>query len=411
MIHAGIQKYKEDENYTDALIQAGIQKYKEDENYRDALKQAGIQKYKEDENYRDALIQAGIQKYKEDENYRDALIQAGIQKYQEDENYRDTLIEYGIHKYQEDEDYRKALKQSGIEKYKDDNEYREKLKQASIHKYEVDANHKENVKQASIHKRSISTKAVKYCTNCEDALCLECEDYHGNMKTFDTHHMIDIDIIEGKPFVVGTSCKVHPDMILEYFCSDHDTLCCRSCMASAHRSCEKLLPIEVSAKGVKSSAMYEEIVKHVTTLNSAVNELEDKKRQVLITLKDSKLTFKQDVNNFKARLQKRIQEIEEGLMSEIDKIYTDLSNEANENLEKICDRRRNIQNIAEQFESVSKHGSESQIFMLIHNIKEELYCHANDFQKLLSSQKDLSVSFKESDLLSVAESFGSVEIK
>ncbi|CAC5422381.1 unnamed protein product [Mytilus coruscus] len=176
-------------------------------------------------------------------------------------------------------------------------------------------------------------------------------------------------------------------MVLEYFCSDHDTLCCRSCMASAHRSCEKLLAIEVSAKGVKSSARYEEIVKHVTTLNSAVKELEDKKRQVLITLKDSKLTVKQDVNNFKARLQKRIQEIEAALMSEIDTIHTDLSNEANENLEKICDRRRKIQNIAEQFEFISKHGSESQTFMLIDNIKEELNCHDNEFQKLLLSHR------------------------
>ncbi|CAC5411856.1 unnamed protein product [Mytilus coruscus] len=231
------------------------------------------------------------------------------------------------------------------------------------------------------------------------------------LKTFDTHHMIDIDIIEGKPFVVSTSCKVHTDMVLEYFCSDHDTLCCRSCMASAHRSCEKVLPIEVSAKGVKSSARYDEIVEHVTTLNSAVNELEDKKRQVLTTLKESKLTAKQDVNNFKAQLPKRNQEIEAALISEIDKIHTDLSNEANENLEKISDGRRKIQNIAEQFEFVSKHGSESQIFMLINNIKEELNCHANDFHQLLSSQKDLSVSFKESDLLSFMKSFGSVEIK
>lgn len=138
-------------------------------------------------------------------------------------------------------------------------------------------------------RRSISTKAVMYCTHCEDALCSDCEDYHGNIKTFDTHHMIDINIIKVKPFIVSTSCKVHPDMVLEYFCSDHCTLCCRSCMASAHRSCEKVVPIELSAKGVKRSAKYEEIVREVTTLNSAVNELENRKRQSMVSFKDSKL--------------------------------------------------------------------------------------------------------------------------
>ncbi|CAC5388039.1 unnamed protein product [Mytilus coruscus] len=123
------------------------------------------------------MIHAGIQKYKEDDNYRDALIQAGIQKYQEDENYRDTLIEYGIHKYQEDEDYRKALYQSGIEKYKDDNEYREKLKQASIHKYEADANHKEHVKQASVHKYEVD---VNHKEHVKQASIYKLEAYDRN---------------------------------------------------------------------------------------------------------------------------------------------------------------------------------------------------------------------------------------
>ncbi|XP_052075577.1 uncharacterized protein LOC127713018 [Mytilus californianus] len=49
--------------------------------------------------------------------------------------------------------------------------------------------------------------------------------------------------------------------------------------------------------------------------------------------------------------------------------------------------------------------------MLINKIKDELNCHANDFQELLSSQKDVSVSFKQSDLQFVMKSQGSVEIK
>ncbi|CAG2210975.1 unnamed protein product [Mytilus edulis] len=175
-------------------------------------------------------------------------------------------------------------------------------------------------------RRNRSNEAVKYCSDCEDGLCSECFDFHGSIKTFDTHHVIDINVIEGKPLVVNKSCKVHPDMVLEYFCSDHDTMCCRSCMASDHRSCEKLMPIEVFAKGVKDSAMFEEMAKDITTLNSAVKELEDKKKKSIVSLKDNKLTVKQDVKNFKARLLKRIEVIEAALMSEIDQVHTDLSN-------------------------------------------------------------------------------------
>ncbi|XP_063397812.1 E3 ubiquitin-protein ligase TRIM45-like [Mytilus trossulus] len=260
-------------------------------------------------------------------------------------------------------------------------------------------------------RRSRSTKAVKYCTDCEDGLCTECLDFHGHIKSFDTHHIIGIDVIEGTSFIVNKSCKVHPDMVLEYFCSHHDTMCCQSCMGSDHRSCDKVLPIRVSAKGVKSSTMYEEMVKDVTLLNSAVNELEDKKKRSIVRLKDSKKNVQQDGKNFKALLLKRIEEIEATFTSEIEANHKDLSHEANDNLEKICDHRNKIQNISEQFKSVSKYGSESQIFIMINNIKEELNCSANNFHKLLSSQKDATLSFKESNLLSVMKSFGSVDIK
>ncbi|XP_076108166.1 uncharacterized protein LOC143076332 [Mytilus galloprovincialis] len=260
-------------------------------------------------------------------------------------------------------------------------------------------------------RRSESTKAIKYCTDCEDALCSECLDVHGSIKSCASHHVIDVNVIDGNPVVVNKSCDVHPNMLLEYFCCDHDTLCCQSCMANDHRSCEKLLPIEVAAKGVKRSTMYEEINTDVHILNTAVNELEDKKRKGMISLNDSKENVQQEVKTLEKQLKKRIQEMEAAIMSEIDKIHTNLSKQSSDDLEKICDRRTKIQNISEQFESVTKYGSESQIFMLLHNIKAELKGQAKDFQQLLSCQKDVSLSLKESDLLSVIKSFGSIEIK
>ncbi|CAC5361402.1 unnamed protein product [Mytilus coruscus] len=189
-------------------------------------------------------------------------------------------------------------------------------------------------------RRSRSTKAVKYCTDCEDALCSECLDVHGTIKSCASHHVIDVNVIDGRPFIVNKSCEVHPDMVLELFCSNHDTLCCRSCMASDHRSCDKLMPIEVAAKGVKSSTMFEEINTDVRILNTAINELEDKKRKGMLCLNDSKKTVQQEVKNLKGQLQKRIQEIEAALMSEIDTMYTNLSKESSDDLQKICDRRK-----------------------------------------------------------------------
>ncbi|VDI21920.1 Hypothetical predicted protein [Mytilus galloprovincialis] len=139
-------------------------------------------------------------------------------------------------------------------------------------------------------RRSKTTEAVKYCTDCEDGFCSECLDFHENMKVATSYHVIDIKVVDEITFNISKFCKVHSDMVLEYFCSDHDALCCRSCMASYHRSCDKIIPVDVAAKGVKNSTMYEEIVTDVGTLNAAIIELGDKREKNISSLDDSKVT-------------------------------------------------------------------------------------------------------------------------
>ncbi|CAG2251457.1 unnamed protein product [Mytilus edulis] len=244
------------------------------------------------------------------------------------------------------------------------------------------------------YRRSKTTEAVKYCTDCEDGFCSECLDFHENMEVATSHHVIDIVVVDEITFNISKFCKVHSDMVLEYFCSDHDALCCRSCMASYHRSCDKLLPVDVAAKGVKSSTMYEEIVTDVNTLNITVNELAGEKEKSVSTLDDSKVTVQQEVQCFQKKLETRIQEIGVALMCEVDEVHTELSDKTKVDMEKIFNRRKQIRNISEQFESVSKHGSDSQIFMLMNNIKEELNCHINEFQEFLSSQNAVSLCIR-----------------
>jgi hypothetical protein len=45
--------------------------------------------------------------------------------------------------------------------------------------------------------------------------------------------------------------------ILDFYCSDHDDICCKSCIADVHRTCGKIKPLDVAAKGVKSAIMFD----------------------------------------------------------------------------------------------------------------------------------------------------------
>ena len=69
-----------------------------------------------------------------------------------------------------------------------------------------------------------------------------------------THHVIDIEAISTLPdevLTIQTKCSKHPDFIMDFFCNQHHVICCRKCMSEDHRSCDKVMPLEMASNNAK----------------------------------------------------------------------------------------------------------------------------------------------------------------
>ena len=69
--------------------------------------------------------------------------------------------------------------------------------------------------------------AEKYCSNCEEKLCTKCAQWHLRCKAFKSHHVIDLSSVGSRiPPSSKINCEIHTDVQIDYFCSQHDVLCC-----------------------------------------------------------------------------------------------------------------------------------------------------------------------------------------
>jgi len=254
---------------------------------------------------------------------------------------------------------------------------------------------------------SKSSFAVKYCSDCEEFLCSECAVDHSKFKAFVSHHVVDVNVTDDQSFVDSKECPTHKDMPLDFFCSDHDSICCKSCIASMHRACENIKPLDVAAKGVIHSSMYEEFATDMVSLNNAATQLTDEWKKSKEAWGTSKDDVKRAVEKFKAKILKRINEIEEKLMDEID------AAKPGSKLDKstVDKQVEEIQDVFKQFNLVTKHGLEGQIFRLINTMKTKVPRMFNDMKILISSEASSRLVFEESNILSMIESLGSITVK
>ena len=256
-----------------------------------------------------------------------------------------------------------------------------------------------------------SSVAVKYCSDCDELLCPDCFSVHGTFKAFISHHVIDAQLSADKSFELNQFCSDHKDMVLDFYCSDHNDICCKACIADEHRTCGKIKPLDVAAKGVKSATMFEDFSSEVEYLIDTTSKVGEQKQKSKVTWDLSTDSVKRAVEIFRSRILKRIDDMEEKLMLEVNAANSKIVAETQEEMKAVEQYMSDIQDISHKFDFVTKHGSEKQIFRLIKTLETGLSRKSEDLEKLISSLNVPQLLFKESNLLSKMETIGSVTIE
>ncbi|XP_061169042.1 uncharacterized protein LOC133178326 [Saccostrea echinata] len=93
-------------------------------------------------------------------------------------------------------------------------------------------------------------EATYHCQNCKENLCEMCYSYmHQRIEGFQEHVILTHTFGEDKRGSTS-SCVLHTSEILEAYCTSHKLLCCKICMATDHRDCSEVKPIESIAKQI-----------------------------------------------------------------------------------------------------------------------------------------------------------------
>ena len=255
-----------------------------------------------------------------------------------------------------------------------------------------------------------SSVAIKYCSDCGESLCANCFSVHGTFKSFISHHVIDAQISADKSFELNQFCSDHKDMVLDFYCSDHDDICCKACIADEHRACGKIKPLDVAAKGVKNATMLEDFAAEVEYLIDTASKVREQKQKSKVTWDSSRDNVKRGVEIFKSRILKHIDDIEEKLMLDVNTANSKIVAETQEEIKAVEQYMSDIQDISHKFDFVTKHGSEKQIFRLIKTLETGLSRKSEDLEKLISSLTFPQLVFKESNILSMMKTIGSVTI-
>ena len=264
------------------------------------------------------------------------------------------------------------------------------------------------------HISNVVNTSVSWCMECGEELCFECAEYHTKQKMARNHHVVDLKLKTSYSSLLKKSslvCEQHTDCEVEYFCVDHDELCCRDCLAKTHKSCVNTMSVDSASKGAKQSQLFSDCQEHLTSINQTYKSILKYREENVNGIKDDKEKIKENMKKLKEKLIQRIKQVEKELTNKLDILVQENTKFQQDEISKVLEVTEEVELYLKEMLFIVEHGSDKQAFLLCRIIDKYLHQTDNDLQTTTSQLKRVTLSFDESnDLLPSIKAFGDVTV-
>ncbi|CAC5362483.1 unnamed protein product [Mytilus coruscus] len=231
-------------------------------------------------------------------------------------------------------------------------------------------------------RRNIVSQLTHWCSDCEDGLCGKCLKDHQAMKLTQHHHVSEMTemSIEKSKLLSIPQCERHPDCREDFFCLDHDIICCLACIQSDHKECKSVSNVNVLSKGVKKSELFLSIKRTVQEVRETLKEIIEERNSVQEGVTKQQQRIRMEIANTKSKFMEHINNLEKSLIQELSNIEKENKSFIEEEMTELLKTDKEVEEDDKTLQFIANNGSESRLFTLLKKQKRK----QDDIMKMLA---------------------------
>ncbi|XP_045184230.2 E3 ubiquitin-protein ligase TRIM33-like isoform X2 [Mercenaria mercenaria] len=204
-------------------------------------------------------------------------------------------------------------------------------------------------------------EAVRYCVECQDYYCQSCTDMHKMFPAMRGHkllHTADYSSSShhpGLPPVPTERCNNHKTKLIDMYCWGHDEVCCTSCVAENHRSCDSVTSITDVIKKSAASKETDTLIQELNTLINVCSEIKTAKETDLSEINLAKERAIGEIEKHRKEIDTLLDELENASKTKIENEYKKLLDESSNVKQKITEYESRLQKRVSALQSPTRH--------------------------------------------------------
>lgn len=257
-----------------------------------------------------------------------------------------------------------------------------------------------------------------WCTECQEALCKECEAYHQTFKVSRDHRLIPI--VENEKFPtslvkIKAFCDRHALKRNEFYCTMHDEPLCAICVANEHKLCDNIVTIEQAAVNAKFSPALADIEDRMIYVLNLLEKLRHDRILNIQVLDKQKGHMLLEIKRFRENITRHLDMLEKELTQEVEDMHKRHVDDLRLQVHELENKMHVIKDYQQSSNKIKDQATNVHMLLAIKEL-ETMQTSQEEYLETISdrlSRVDFNLEFNQNaaDIPTLAKPLGFVQTK
>jgi hypothetical protein len=182
-------------------------------------------------------------------------------------------------------------------------------------------------------------------------------------------------------------------------------------MSEDHRSCDKVIPLEMASNNAKTSPLLHDISDGMKQVHLALKTAVQNRRENRDRMKIEEKNIVVQLSAFKTSVIKKLDELENSAMLEIQTASQDSISQMEREESELEKSVSLIEKHLQQLDFLTKNGSNQHVFLFLHRLLPILSKEDNHLEEMLADLSDVSLVCDQPETLSEIKHLGTIRLK
>ncbi|XP_052083267.1 uncharacterized protein LOC127720623 [Mytilus californianus] len=260
----------------------------------------------------------------------------------------------------------------------------------------------------------VTKDAKRWCTNCEEGLCEDCENAHRKSKISRNHQAISIeDYRKIENVSISQVCEHHGEN-LEWFCKTHDEVLCMVCVPSKHKACSGVISISVASTNARQSTALSDLEEAIEGTLRNVKQCIMNRESASKDIDKQELAIKTTIIETRSKLNGHLDKMQEKLLRDLRSTSHTCKSKYSKLFRKLESKKEMLTKLKEQTQHMKQFSSDKHVFLGTRQVNQRIVREVRSIKRVFGATKDYELKVAIHSLIdklaNEVEDFGQINV-